>query len=170
MTKVGRNDPCPCGGGKKFKRCCLPQVEKDERLERLRVEQDQQVAEVERLEALRKVAEARLAEAAEIEEVGRRLESVRELINAGRVDEAEATARQLVTDLPDDTVAMERLGQVYEAKGQLRAAAEEYRRGVARMDAQGDGHFCDCCRARMVKAIRRLDPYCAAPALGRDPQ
>ena len=21
--KVGRNDPCPCGSGKKFKRCCL---------------------------------------------------------------------------------------------------------------------------------------------------
>jgi uncharacterized protein YecA (UPF0149 family) len=20
---VGRNDPCPCGSGKKFKRCCL---------------------------------------------------------------------------------------------------------------------------------------------------
>jgi uncharacterized protein YecA (UPF0149 family) len=21
--KVGRNDPCPCGSGKKFKNCCL---------------------------------------------------------------------------------------------------------------------------------------------------
>jgi len=21
-TKVGRNDPCPCGSGKKFKNCC----------------------------------------------------------------------------------------------------------------------------------------------------
>jgi len=21
--KVGRNDPCPCGSGKKFKRCCM---------------------------------------------------------------------------------------------------------------------------------------------------
>jgi len=20
---VGRNDPCPCGSGKKFKKCCL---------------------------------------------------------------------------------------------------------------------------------------------------
>jgi len=24
-TKIGRNDPCPCGSGKKYKRCCLPQ-------------------------------------------------------------------------------------------------------------------------------------------------
>ena len=23
MPKVGRNDPCPCGSGKKFKKCCL---------------------------------------------------------------------------------------------------------------------------------------------------
>jgi preprotein translocase subunit SecA len=22
MPKVGRNDPCPCGSGKKFKNCC----------------------------------------------------------------------------------------------------------------------------------------------------
>ncbi|MEY5302092.1 SEC-C metal-binding domain-containing protein, partial [Salmonella enterica subsp. enterica serovar Corvallis] len=22
-VKVGRNDPCPCGSGKKFKQCCL---------------------------------------------------------------------------------------------------------------------------------------------------
>jgi uncharacterized protein len=22
VTRVGRNDPCPCGSGKKFKRCC----------------------------------------------------------------------------------------------------------------------------------------------------
>lgn len=23
MKKIGRNEPCPCGSGKKFKRCCL---------------------------------------------------------------------------------------------------------------------------------------------------
>ena len=23
MTKIGRNDPCPCGSGKKYKHCCL---------------------------------------------------------------------------------------------------------------------------------------------------
>ena len=22
VDKVGRNDPCPCGSGKKFKKCC----------------------------------------------------------------------------------------------------------------------------------------------------
>lgn len=26
--KVGRNDPCPCGSGKKYKKCCYPKFEK----------------------------------------------------------------------------------------------------------------------------------------------
>ena len=29
--KIGRNDPCPCGSGKKYKKCCL---EKDQAAER----------------------------------------------------------------------------------------------------------------------------------------
>lgn len=28
--KVGRNDPCPCGSGKKYKKCCAPQPEHQE--------------------------------------------------------------------------------------------------------------------------------------------
>lgn len=24
--KVGRNDPCPCGSGQKFKKCCIDKV------------------------------------------------------------------------------------------------------------------------------------------------
>lgn len=27
VYSVGRNDPCPCGSGKKFKKCCLPSAE-----------------------------------------------------------------------------------------------------------------------------------------------
>jgi hypothetical protein len=23
MNKIGRNDPCPCGSGRKYKKCCL---------------------------------------------------------------------------------------------------------------------------------------------------
>ncbi|MBI4549578.1 MAG: SEC-C domain-containing protein [Candidatus Omnitrophica bacterium] len=25
---VGRNDPCPCGSGKKFKKCCYDKIER----------------------------------------------------------------------------------------------------------------------------------------------
>ena len=36
MPSPGRNDPCPCGSGKKFKRCCgsagpVPGVTRDDR-------------------------------------------------------------------------------------------------------------------------------------------
>jgi uncharacterized protein YecA (UPF0149 family) len=24
--KIGRNKPCPCGSGSKFKKCCLPKI------------------------------------------------------------------------------------------------------------------------------------------------
>ncbi|MHB1627720.1 MAG: SEC-C metal-binding domain-containing protein [Bacilli bacterium] len=27
MPKIGRNDPCPCGSGKKFKKCCIDKAE-----------------------------------------------------------------------------------------------------------------------------------------------
>ena len=26
-VKVGRNDPCPCGSGKKYKKCCYPKYD-----------------------------------------------------------------------------------------------------------------------------------------------
>ncbi len=32
MTKTGRNDPCPCGSGKKYKKCCLEQDEEARRV------------------------------------------------------------------------------------------------------------------------------------------
>jgi tetratricopeptide (TPR) repeat protein len=32
VSKVGRNDPCPCGSGKKFKKCCLEKHESESRL------------------------------------------------------------------------------------------------------------------------------------------
>ncbi len=50
MSKIGRNDPCPCGSGKKYKKCCLPQ------------EQQRYVA---RKEQLRSVASRRKEEADE---------------------------------------------------------------------------------------------------------
>jgi uncharacterized protein YchJ len=31
MAKPGRNERCPCGSGKKYKQCCLPKDEADER-------------------------------------------------------------------------------------------------------------------------------------------
>lgn len=27
--EIGRNDPCPCGSGKKYKKCCIEKIEKN---------------------------------------------------------------------------------------------------------------------------------------------
>lgn len=35
MEKIGRNDPCPCGSGKKFKKCCINKI--NEVIERARM-------------------------------------------------------------------------------------------------------------------------------------
>jgi SEC-C motif len=32
MPKTGRNDPCPCGSAKKYKRCCMAQDQAREQL------------------------------------------------------------------------------------------------------------------------------------------
>lgn len=38
-SSIGRNDPCSCGSGKKFKKCCLPKQEADPELLRRRIRQ-----------------------------------------------------------------------------------------------------------------------------------
>lgn len=30
MSAIGRNDPCPCGSGKKYKKCCLIKQEQQD--------------------------------------------------------------------------------------------------------------------------------------------
>jgi predicted Zn-dependent protease len=104
------------------------------------------------------------------DDLDERAERVRELIDAGQLDEAEQLSRQLESDHPDEQVGAECLGMVYEARGLRQVASEHYRRAVVAMDALGEGKFCDCCRARMVKAVRRLDPSGPPLEIGRDPQ
>ncbi|MCH8904809.1 MAG: SEC-C domain-containing protein [Bacteroidetes bacterium] len=31
MAKIGRNSPCPCGSGTKYKKCCLDMKKPDNR-------------------------------------------------------------------------------------------------------------------------------------------
>jgi len=35
LTKVGRNDPCPCGSGKKYKKCCMLKDERQSSIEQM---------------------------------------------------------------------------------------------------------------------------------------
>jgi tetratricopeptide (TPR) repeat protein len=107
MAKPGRNDPCPCGSGKKYKKCCLPLHEES------RAKQQEAVSLTPGFTDLDDLSN-----------------SVVDLIDAGRLDEAEAACRELLTRYPDQIDGTERLAAVYEAKGEKTLAAEYYRKAA----------------------------------------
>src|ERR1039457_2990444 len=140
MSKVGRNDACPCGSGKKFKRCCIERVEAEARIAQLESQRQQLTVKHDRLTVALKEARSGAAEPSRFDEFDQLSERVLGLIEDGQLDEAEAMARQLEGGFTDHTIGIERLGEVYEARGMAPEAAQHYRRAVAMMDDWGEGH------------------------------
>jgi tetratricopeptide (TPR) repeat protein len=113
MSKLSRNAPCPCGSGKKYKKCCLLREE---------------------VSATRQAPSDIFKQIhAQMEELDNLSNSVIDLIQAGELDEAEAQCHKLLEQYPDDVDGLDRLATVYEAKGQNRMAAEYYRKAAAFM-------------------------------------
>lgn len=54
--------------------------------------------------------------------------SVVDLIKQNNLDEAETVSRKLLTEYPDQIDGFNRLAMVYEARGEIRKAAEHYRK------------------------------------------
>ena len=114
MPKVGRNDPCLCGSGKKYKKCCLT-------LQETAIQQSPNWA-VDTDEAFT-------------------LESNRvvDLIHEGQLDEAERLAERLLKEYPEHVDGLERLAMVSEARGNREQALSFYRRALEHI-ADDDGH------------------------------
>lgn len=112
MAKTGRNDPCSCGSGQKYKRCCLPREEVAEHAAALAAATTSSMADVD---------DDGLDDASN---------AVIDLIDAGRLDEAEQAAHALLAQYPDVHDGLERLAMVYAARGD-RPRAEEYYRKAA---------------------------------------
>lgn len=110
MPKVGRNQPCPCGSGKKYKQCCL---DKDQAFER---------------EAL---AAARQHDDERYDELAHASNAIVDLVDAGRLDDAEAAAHALVERFPDVHDGYARLGLIHEIRGNTELAIEYYRKVIA---------------------------------------
>lgn len=107
MVKIGRNAPCPCGSGKKYKKCCLsPQQVKRKRPSSVKKQRFIPV----------------------YTELDQLSNSVVDLIKQNKLDEAEAVARELLTEYPDQVDGFNRLAMVHEARGEKRKAAEYYRK------------------------------------------
>jgi tetratricopeptide (TPR) repeat protein len=114
MAKVGRNDPCPCGSGQKYKRCCLPR-EEAAAVERARAQEREHAA------ALLAPDDDGLDEASN---------RVIDLIDAGRLDEAEHAAQDLLDRYPEVHDGLERIAMVAAARGDRARAAEYYRKAA----------------------------------------
>lgn len=138
MPKTGRNAPCPCGSGKKYKHCCLPKEEAAAR--EASAQTKAAAAEAQRehelsLRAALERIEAGLDQAAELADASN---AVVDLVHAGRLDEAERAARDLLVRYPDVHDGYDRLGMVYEARGQTKEAADCYRQVIDFVAAHPD--------------------------------
>jgi tetratricopeptide (TPR) repeat protein len=162
MAKPGRNDPCPCGSGKKYKKCCLPKDEAIEREQHARTEARRvETAATHRLN-LREARADMLgslagAAEAEVDELTIASNAAADLVRAGRLDEAEQAAWDLLTRFPEVHDGYDRLGMVHEARGENQKAADCYRKVIEHIRQHPDDYdpqFEDV----FVKLVERLDP------------
>jgi tetratricopeptide (TPR) repeat protein len=139
--KAGRNDPCPCGSGLKYKQCCR---EKDRT----------QAAAADRAQAAAR-QQATQDAYRETQDLDEASNAVVDLIDAGRLDEAERAARGLLERYPEVPDGHERLGMVYEARGERARAAESYRACLQLVQAEA-GAFDPGYRQFLTEKIQEL--------------
>jgi hypothetical protein len=104
MEKPGRNDRCPCGSGKKYKKCCLPKDEAkadvalaDEAAEPITRRPD--------VDSLKNALAERLAQIWHSDggdEIAVASHAVVELVQAGKLPDADAAARDLIMRHPHE--------------------------------------------------------------------
>jgi Flp pilus assembly protein TadD len=154
--KIGRNDPCHCGSGQKYKRCCQEKDETAERAARPKVEVAKPTASM--LPALIDLLTNEIDD--ELVQLTTASNAVIKMVRAGQLDEAEHAARELLVHFPDFHDGYDRLGMVYEARGDNKQAAQCYRQVIDFVRARPDQYepgFEDT----FHRLIQKLDP---APA------
>jgi tetratricopeptide (TPR) repeat protein len=157
MPKTGRNEPCPCGSGKKYKHCCL---HKDQATEYASLAATR--AELTAMQAQHRARiEDYYASMHEAQELDEASNAVVDLVNAGKLDEAERAARELLVRYPQVHDGHNRLGMVYEARGQHREAAECYRRVLEFIRAHPEDHD-PAMETYYLELIAKLEPPAAA--------
>ena len=132
MTKVGRNQSCPCGSGKKYKQCCLATDE---------------AAAVAACEEQRRTPPPTPVSIAvrrwgPVDDPYERLAEISnrtvDLIRDGQLEEAERHCLQLLSEFPDLPDGHMRLGQLFRVRGEPKRAAEHLR--LAAAPAHGRRH------------------------------
>jgi hypothetical protein len=150
MHKIGRNDPCHCGSGRKYKRCC---ADKDEQLGR--TEREASNARLQQEDA--KMGAALTATVGEYHRYMEASGSVAALIQAGKLGEAEIAAYALIEDFPDCPDGFDRLGSICEVRGDHLGAARWYRK-VIDFIRQHPEHYSEKDARPFHWLIQKLDP------------
>lgn len=126
---VSRNAPCPCGSGKKYKKCCLGQEEK----RAAEARREATLAREQRL--LKQVAghDPFINYALELEELSNR---ANDLTCAGQWEEAEACCRELLERFPDEIDGHHRLYACCKASGDYLNAKTHAEATLAMVEAR----------------------------------
>jgi tetratricopeptide (TPR) repeat protein len=122
MAKIGRNDPCACGSGKKYKKCCMARDEAAARAAR--------PAQAAAAPARQRSLANYFQEHDELDELTEASNAIVDMVHAGDLDAAEHAAHDLLARFPDVHDGYDRLGMVCEARGDHRQAAGYYRRAI----------------------------------------
>jgi tetratricopeptide (TPR) repeat protein len=80
------------------------------------------------------------------------------LVRAGKLDEAEKAARDLLVRFPDVHDGYDRLGTVYEARGDNKQAAHYYRKAIEFIQEHPDQYDDPRLEAVFHKLVDKLDP------------
>lgn len=110
MIKIGRNEPCPCDSGLKYKQCCQPR--------HLRARYPPNPIPIEEFDG----------HYVRLDELDNQ---ITDLLREERYDEAEQTADQLSEEYPQDPDGLERLAEIYAARGDKKKAARTFRQAAA---------------------------------------
>ena len=135
MVKIGRNQPCPCGSGKKYKRCCWHRDRT----------------------AHPRTTPAESPHGYHLAETGLDglSNSVVDLVEEGRLDEADAACERLRTQYPEGHDWLMRKAMICEARGETMRAIEYCERTIAWMDAHPEDFDAES-RAPFYRDIERL--------------
>lgn len=151
---VFRNDPCPCGSGKKYKKCCLKKAKKAS------------AAHAKPRQPL-DVPTSQLAELGvddeiyDLEELDGVSNSVLAMIKEKNFDAALRTCTQLLEEWPDFPDGLHRSALVHHAMDDFEKAKDYYARTIAfteHHDGFEDGGLADMCRKRVAAIDARLSP------------
>ena len=124
MGTISGNDFCPCGSGKKYKKCCLGKNE---------------IAAPKQKPAALKIVPT---------DIDGLSNHANDLIRAGRWGQAAAVCQRLKVEFPEELDAEQRLGELYEAKGDYalalqwtQAALDKARANPDRFDPELTAYF-----------------------------